>query len=153
MSVFNCRVSGTASIGNRCLSFGQKLKSRGIETRTFLRLLACCVVALINVSVPLRAEAWTLKFLAVGEAWHALRSGRLLQNAATATERLTIARPPVISSYGQGRTSFESIGSKAFDLGMYSAEVFAEGTSCFSQRHIFELRGCAEVRFPDQTGH
>ena len=93
MSALNCKVSDIVSIGNRRLGFGQKLNDRGIKTRTLLRLLACWVVALITVSVPLRADAWTFNFLAVGETWHALRTGRVLQNTATTTEKFTIARP------------------------------------------------------------
>ena len=103
MSALNCKVGGTGSIGNRRLRFGQKLNDRGIRTRTFLRVLASCVVALITVSVPLRADAWTFNFLAVGEAWQALRTGRVLQHTATTTEKLTIARPPIVNVYGQGR--------------------------------------------------
>ena len=93
MSALNYKVSDIASIGNRRLGFGQKLNDRGIKTRTLLRLLACWVVALITVSVPLRADAWTFNFLAVGETWHALRTSRVLQNTATTTEKFTIARP------------------------------------------------------------
>ena len=103
MSALNYKVSDIASIGNRRLGFGQKLNDRGIKTRTLLRLLACWVVALISVSVSLRADAWTFNFLAVGETWHALRTGRVLQHTATTTEKFTIARPPIVNGYSQGR--------------------------------------------------